>query len=85
MDAVPLVEVEETDTEKLVLVDEGADSSLIELDVVADSPLLEVMHEACDDVETQNDEEEVVEGIPWMVLIVLCWDPLFLTLACHHP
>ena len=68
-----------------VLVDEVAGSSLIELDVVADSPLLEVMHEACDDVETQNDDEEVVEGIPWMVLIVLCWDPLFLTLACLHP
>ena len=64
--------------------DEVAGSSLIELDVVADSPLLEVMHEACDDVETQNDDEEVVEGIPWMVLIVLCWDPLFLTLV-HHP
>ena len=82
---MPLVEVEETDTLQVVLVDEGADSSLIELDVVADSPLLEPMHDACDDVETQNDDEEVVEGIPWMVLIVLCWDPLFLTLACPHP
>ena len=85
MDAVPLVEVEETDTLQVVLVDEVADSSLIELDVVVDSPLLEVMHEAYDDVETENDEEEVVEGIPWMVLIVLCWDPLFLTLTCPHP
>ena len=85
MDAVPLVEVEETDIVQVVLVDEGADSSLIELDVVVDSPLLEVMQEACDDVETQNDDEEVVEGIPWMVLIVLCWDHLFSTLACHHP